>query len=121
MPYWSYFSSLDYLVYPVFLNLFCLLQVLLIISDISQNIFLQATKNSPELVGIIFLVQKKQRVALFFINTAYYPSNLSENKALLSISGHHQNLSQDVNSNIYRSIAAISEAKCYQIILWLSV
>lgn len=41
----SCFVVLNYLVYPVFLNLFCLLQLQLIISDISQNILQQATKN----------------------------------------------------------------------------
>lgn len=58
----SYFVVLNYLVYPVFLNLFCLLQLQLIISDISQNILQRATKNKQRTCCIKpFFCSKKSK------------------------------------------------------------
>lgn len=52
MHYSSYFAPLNDLVYHIFLNLFRDVQLQLIFSDISQNIFHQATKDRWELVDI---------------------------------------------------------------------
>lgn len=58
----SYFVVLNYLVYPVFLNLFCLLQLQLIISDFSQNILQRATKNKQRTCCIKpFFCSKKSK------------------------------------------------------------
>lgn len=65
----SYFVVLNYLVYPVFLNLFCLLHLQLIISDISQNILQRATKNKQRTCCIKPFFRS---VALFFRNAAYH-------------------------------------------------